>query len=64
MICIWVWFHVGVMFFSGMLIDTVEVLGTHSIQTGELKQLIGSLRPLEEGKLVYTLGEGSLKGIR
>ena len=37
---------------SALLVDVVEVLGAHSIQTGELKQLIGSLHRLEDGKLV------------
>ena len=35
-----------------LLIDTIEALGMHSIQTSELKQLIGAVRPLENGKLV------------
>ena len=34
------------------MIDVVNVLGTHSMRTGELKQLMGSLRPLENGELV------------
>lgn len=42
---------------ADLLIDTVEVLGAHSIRTGELKQLIGCLRPLESDKLVSELAK-------
>jgi len=34
------------------LIALVEVLGSHSIQAAELKQLIGALRPLENRRVV------------
>lgn len=34
------------------LIHLVEVLGSHSIQAAELKQVIGALRPLEDIQLV------------
>ena len=34
------------------LIHLVEVLGSHSIQAAELKQVIGALRPLEDRQLV------------
>ena len=45
-------FFLFCLLFLDLLIDTLEVLGTHSIRTGELKQLIGALRPLENGTLV------------
>ena len=35
-----------------VLIHILEILGSHSIQTAELKQLIGALRPLHNGQLV------------
>lgn len=35
-----------------LLIHILEVLGSHSIQTAELKQIIGALRPLPNGQLV------------
>ncbi len=41
-----------VFYTAELLVDTVRGLGAHSIHIGELKQLIGSLRTLENGKLV------------
>ena len=39
-------------FHTEVLVHILEVLGTHSIQTAELKQVIGALRPLQNGQLV------------
>ena len=50
--CMYVRVCVCVCSISELLVDIVEGLGAHSIHIGELKQLIGSLRTLEDGKLV------------
>ena len=38
-----------------LLVHILEVLGSHSIQTAELKHIIGALRPLSNGQLVVML---------
>ena len=42
-------------FHTAVLVHILEVLGTHSIQTAELKQVIGALRPLQNGQLVSNI---------
>lgn len=49
---IWFFFLLIILIPTDSLIALVEVLGSHSIQAAELKQLIGALRPLENRRVV------------
>ena len=48
---------------SGNLIGLLEALGTLSITASELKQLIGLMKPDEEGKQVCNHGNAGLVSI-